>query len=542
MIIDNYYAKFRYHIYMNDPDILLNQRAFRWLCKNGKLDAAQYMFNKNPNVNSNSDAQEQNLEDVCKNGHYDVFWWLMSINSYIMDDDIDYLLNIACEYGHDEIAFELYKRYPNIAYDYEEIFESSCLNGHVDIAKWLIKCMGETNFNATSISKNFNMFINTCEYGHVAILKLLVDTFYIETNVRNNRAFVVACTHGQLNAARWLYNKNSNVYDTSNDIHNVLNLACTDASASNNAYSVNIIKWLLSIDTQNKINITHVFDTACIHGNERAINYLLDNSSSIVPTSKNFINICERCSLILAIKFITKNKEIIKEIVNNKKKLKNAFSIACLNNVELATFLYAFIDNISDSTIQNHFYIACCNEKFKVAKWLVHAHPFIDITQEVIATICYSNNPNFCKWMESVNPNCLSTFNIGILRKLHYDCKYKTIKYLCDTYPDVYLSKIYMYNDVVNHFMLKSLKNYLDENNLDFIYDAKNVKINKINTFVQDECNICFENNSTILTNCNHHYCDVCFINYFLLHCSDSCAKCRNCLMENYQITISKAT
>jgi len=81
----------------------------------------------------------------------------------------------------------------------------ACLNGHLEVAKWLVN-----NFELTVVdakSENNQAFRWTCRSGHLEVAKWLVDTFDLtitDAKSDDNHAFRCACFNGHFKVMKWL--------------------------------------------------------------------------------------------------------------------------------------------------------------------------------------------------------------------------------------------------------------------------------------------------------------------------------------------------
>jgi hypothetical protein len=77
------------------------------------------------------------------------------------------------------------------------------MNGHLDVARWLVIVFGLTEVDARSRSNN--ALRGACENGNLAIACWLTTTFGLTAaDTRDNHTLRYACASGHLGVARWL--------------------------------------------------------------------------------------------------------------------------------------------------------------------------------------------------------------------------------------------------------------------------------------------------------------------------------------------------
>ena len=89
--------------------------------------------------------------------------------------DRGYPFKVACANGHIHIARWLLKEIPEIdvSIDCEDPLRYACREGHIEIVKWLY----EINPNMDVSVCFFQPFTNSCNNGHIEIAKWLYETF-----------------------------------------------------------------------------------------------------------------------------------------------------------------------------------------------------------------------------------------------------------------------------------------------------------------------------------------------------------------------------
>ena len=94
-------------------------------------------------------------------------------------------------------------------FDMEFEFIRSCINGHLDIAKLILKIQPQINISA----QNEYAFRGACSNGHLNIAKWLLEIRpQINISAQNEYAFRYACLHEHLKVAEWLQTLNPYLY------------------------------------------------------------------------------------------------------------------------------------------------------------------------------------------------------------------------------------------------------------------------------------------------------------------------------------------
>jgi hypothetical protein len=147
---------------------------FKYACKFGDLNIAQWIYSVDPSIKSC--INDSILWSVCYNGHTDLFKWLLNICPKI---DILYnhrLISIACERNILSIVEFIYEYYlvakeewENLSFwkrmittsDYysfyeriDEIFCEACNKESLDTCKWLLKLKPKLKMNTKWLDRN----------------------------------------------------------------------------------------------------------------------------------------------------------------------------------------------------------------------------------------------------------------------------------------------------------------------------------------------------------------------------------------------------
>lgn len=89
----------------------------------------------------------------------------------------------TCRNGHLDIAKWLYKLNPNMKMTANKVLRHACSNGHLDVAKWIFQLNPKMK-----ITKNHNIiFHETCHRGHLEVAKWL---YQIDPNMNVNMKYI----------------------------------------------------------------------------------------------------------------------------------------------------------------------------------------------------------------------------------------------------------------------------------------------------------------------------------------------------------------
>ena len=214
-----------------DDYISVNSRtAFTRACKNNHIHVVQWMYDTFPGiVHIQHDFQKfctsrhmriikwlhdnyKNIDKTiyypafkscCKRGETDVAEWMLQI--YDLSMIKAKLVHQCCTNTHPWIVKLLleYDVFCNINRDYAALLLTSCEQGNLLIAKYLVE-----HKNTCVIMGQ--PFLRACFYGHLEIVKWLVENFEIafhEPNIEHKDAIIMglhqACHGNQLCIVKW---------------------------------------------------------------------------------------------------------------------------------------------------------------------------------------------------------------------------------------------------------------------------------------------------------------------------------------------------
>ena len=157
-----------------------HEQMFINYCKNGNLDMAkQLLLLIKPDIDISA-KNEYVFRSSCLGGHLEVAKWLLSIKP---DIDISALNESAfkwsCMNGHLEVSKWLLSIKPDIDISAynEDAFRLSCREGHLEVVKWLLSIKPDIDISTV----NEVAFTESCDDGHLEVAKLLLQ----ETLKRN---------------------------------------------------------------------------------------------------------------------------------------------------------------------------------------------------------------------------------------------------------------------------------------------------------------------------------------------------------------------
>jgi len=239
-------------IYHKDID---GNCALLYACMYGNLEIVKLLLRER-NMRVRNKNNETPLILCLKNNSRDVIKYILSKSN--MD------INYTDIYGFNSVTL-------------------CCRMGYVEELKTLIKLGVKINLNSG--------FIDACRFGHINILKLLLDN-KVKTNYLNNNGqsgFMLACSYGHIEIVKLLLEKNNKIKD---DL-NLKNMTALMYSCISNR--IDIVKLLIS----NKVNLNKKDLTdfnALMHAvnknNIEIVELLLDNGVKVDTISETCINNC----------------------------------------------------------------------------------------------------------------------------------------------------------------------------------------------------------------------------------------------------------
>ena len=445
-----------------------------------KENVVKYIIEKRPDLKSNVNLKL--FIEVCNDNNINFAKWIIQTNGDDIlkkDITIDNLFQTINTKSNQnlEIGKFLYQINNNINFKNGDVFRKAVMNDNLEYAEWIL-----------SIEPNISIlgyfFDSVCCNSTLRAAKFVLEKFP-DINIcdQKDKLFRNVCNSGNLEMAQWLYNINDRL-NINIDFLWPFNYSC-------NLGHIHILKWLLEIFPNEKIpkNQFTSFINACKNNNIEVAKWLLSNSSYIPESNEEiFYSICENNLIEMAKWFYEEKPDINLTIGNNK-----IFKCAVKHGYfELSKFLYELNNNVLDE----------------------------DESDELSAFyyICFCNNNDFIKWVLQVKPSLLEVEEEidEIYDNFCGDDNIEIVELFSSLYPSVFTYEIddgeIIDWEIAKIFVIKRSKN---KNNLEREIDV---------------CMICKEDNSDVVTICNHFSCQTCILEWMAKN--ESCPYCRRELDE----------
>ena len=142
--------------YLNSIQIDTTNNIFKKACSLGFVEYANYLINGNT-IDIHAD-NEYAFRCSCLNGHINIALWLVKLGK---------------SSGYTKI---------DIHANGERAFRCSCLNGHINIALWLVKLGESSGYTKIDIHAWDDYALQACyENGHLDVAQWLITNEYYNT-------------------------------------------------------------------------------------------------------------------------------------------------------------------------------------------------------------------------------------------------------------------------------------------------------------------------------------------------------------------------
>ena len=377
--------------------------------------------------------------------------------------------------------------------------------------------------------KPSDFILNVIKLKNVELLKLL----YISDRKCINNVDVLydICNFGDIKCLQW-YLKKKSIY-TKEDLHTSFLLCC-----KNGDYEC--VKFLYDYYHIHNINRRRVMRYSYKSKNTRLIMWVNDTiwKNEKLILVKEWDTIC-----------LSNNYHLIRWILNNenvKVNIKAGFKIGLKNgNLDVIKLLYNYIDKNDIKNILYYyegFLVKMClkNKNIDILKYLDNYIDDILLRNIVDYKLIYNL---FTYEKDEIIDYIYNKIDVSDLIRSHDDkifrilCKsynFKMIRYIQEKF-DIYDYK--KENNNILPIIMDSIEYYYENRNYEYIAKKYDMLICKKKEKL-DECMICYENESEIITNCKHYYCKKCIFKWYIYN-NKICPYCRtDIVLNNTQIKL----
>jgi hypothetical protein len=185
-------------------------KSFIAACASGKFDEAKKIYDLG-GINIYAVIQDDfgtlcAFEESCLNNHLEIAKWLYDLDSSKISE---YVWHQCCYRGYLELAKWLYTLEKERPFTYYEPLEMACQNGHLETAKWVHSI-------APDILISKWMFQGACMNGRLEIIKWLYESFpYVKEF--NDLALNESCYYFHVDVLLWLIKNQIYTNETIND-------------------------------------------------------------------------------------------------------------------------------------------------------------------------------------------------------------------------------------------------------------------------------------------------------------------------------------
>jgi len=398
--------------------------------------------------------------------------------------------------------------YPvEVRYKPNRYFKMACLNGNLELAKWLVVVMPELQMTEL-ITEAFN---SACYGGNVAIVDWLWE---LNNSFDLSNGFEKACSQNKNTIVEWIC---AHVPQTI--MINGFYAACTNGHLGLAQWTYNAIqkhgqKELLETSMNVKISINHktrihsTFDEVCLHGYLNVALWMYQELPQFNDLHHALTLTCSNGHMEMIQWLLTLDRT--NQPISSLNQPIILFGDASPNEKE---------KYIHDE-FNNMFKYACEGNPDKclpLAQWLLEIHPSIDLHYDddyAFVEACTNGHLKTAQWLYSLDSsfqfrkNNDSLFR-NVCNNLHNDIHVTVAVWLASLCSDYVLTF-----DNISNITHWAIHNTLHKHHAEIQ-----------RTFTYDECSVCQEQLSDCYTQCIHQFCYTCLSAWHLQH--TTCPYCR---------------
>ncbi len=516
------------------------KNAFFHACEFNNSAIVCYLFEY-----MNDQDKKQGLEIACKKAHvnskkmnYENVQYLLS-KMYIEDIDILSLFKNSFTYIHNvDVAKYLLTLKPDMDLSFlldGALFRRMISNPTAfENAKWIYSLCPEMDIYGKDV-KSF--LVNLCKN---CTLEIVQYVYSLKPFMVDNNIFESICMINKLDIIEYLYSINQNLM-VSNEVFNKL---CRSKIYLTTA------QFLYSKNPELKVEFVS-FKNAFEYSYLESVKYMYMIQPNIIDNILSFDDIY--------------NMKMSKHLKVNMYMMK---------------WLYSVKPNIIVS--QSFFEYVCKMYELDDIQWVYLLNPSVLITHSLYEYTYFYKNLEVSKWLKSMHEELkVSNESFSNLCTLSINqTNFEKIKYICSTQSDIevfddifekicmsYSVEKMVLTNVVSYFLgikpeliekTNAFLNACTNRNLDLVklfcrlkpdlyeYKIVNSEIIPYIHYVMKEkcvskieqCSICLDIESSIITKCDHQYCKNCITEWFQVN--RNCPYCRNDLCEKDMFLITK--
>ncbi len=244
-----------------------NIESLSYLARSGNINLILKIVQKEYNESSINRI----IEEASAFGQLDIIKYF---SPFIGPYNTDLLLRVACLNGHLDIAEYLVAcRYTDIHSQEEKPLKNACLSGNQKLVKFLLE-KGATISEKSTYNQEENAFNNACRSGNYDLVKFLIkkNCYY---DLKNCHTLVSACKSKNITLVRFLVYLGFSLLENPED--------CLEVAAEN--HDINLINYLIAQGISLSKYGNKAFNKICNLGDEYIANYFLRNGFNL--TSNN---------------------------------------------------------------------------------------------------------------------------------------------------------------------------------------------------------------------------------------------------------------